>query len=426
MYRGVRAATIAAAVVALAVPASPAAAAPSLPRSCPWFLEPTFDRENILFPEVTTTYLGALAPVPPGGYVEITGEFPHARYMSLQTYSSGLRSLTVLRDEVIVPDPGSANPFVAGAYRTVTARKYTVRIVSGQPPENGGPPNTLYDTNADGSESGRGLAYRIYLPDTGTGKFAGVAPPKLTFVLKNGKRIPAPDCPDLVPDTSPIWKVAANLGLGIKVPTPSLLAYREPVFHKYVNAPTSYALGLTDNQYLGRFSPAVTSVTLKLPAGLGENADNKYVAAYLSQEFGTVLALRAKLPTAPRTLAGQPTMGTGQLRFWSMCTGNRTTITHGCVVDEDTPVDANGRYTVVISQARARPRNATKACGAAWIPWGPDPKGIAIMRNMLPADGFANAVQRATPGTEEAVLGPYYPRGTYYSKAAFEAIGCPI
>lgn len=104
-----------AALLALAV-ATPAHGAPR-DRSCGWILEPTADRENILFPEITTRYLAAIVPVPPGGSVEITGRFPHARYMSLRTDTRTLQSVSVLRDEQIVPDAGSSNPYLPGADR---------------------------------------------------------------------------------------------------------------------------------------------------------------------------------------------------------------------------------------------------------------------------------------------------------------------
>jgi hypothetical protein len=44
---------------------------------------------------------------------------------------------------------------------------------------------------------------------------------------------------------------------------------------------------------------------------------------------------------------------------------------------------------------------------------------------MLPDPGFAQAIQRAQPGTEAATLGEYYPRGTYFTtKADYERTGC--
>jgi hypothetical protein len=116
----------------------------------------------------------------------------------------------------------------------------------------------------------------------------------------------------------------------------------------------------------------------------------------------------------------------GQLRYWSLCTANRTTQTYGCVNDENVAVDDNGYFTVAISTAAGRPSNATAACGISWLPWGVDLKGIAYMRNMMASPDFAQSVQHASYGTEKQVLGEYYPVGTYYkSAAAFEQqVGC--
>jgi hypothetical protein len=201
-----------------------------------------------------------------------------------------------------------------------------------------------------------------------------------------------------------------------------------PRWHKYVNAPTTYATDLTDNEYtVDTLSPLLAGLTARLPSGLGENADNKYVYAYLSQEWGKVVMLRAKLPTTPRTFDGEPTMPPPtQLRYWSMCTADRTTQTYGCVNDENVAVDANGYYTIAISTAVNRPANATAACGISWLPWGIDPKGIAYMRNMLPSPDFAQAIQNSTYGTEQQTLGDYYPVGTYFAspKAFEQQVGC--
>ena len=76
--------------------------------------------------------------------------------------------------------------------------------------------------------------------------------------------------------------------------------------------------------------------------------------------------------------------------------------------------------------AKNKPVNAVPECGVAWLPWGPSPKGIAIMRNMLPAASFTHAVQNAQRGSERQTLGAYYPVGSYGSKAAFESRGCPV
>lgn len=436
MQRLTRTLAVVALAVAGCVPAvlAPAATASgvdtSTQRSCGWILEPSADRENVLFPDTATRYLAAAIPTPPDGWIELSGQFPHARYMSLQTYSLLLQSTDDLRDDQIVPSPGSTNPFIPGANRNATQRNYTVRIMPGKEPTSNVAPNTLYTNDPTGSKDGISFAYRIYLPDQGTGDFGGVPAPQITIVLDNGAvRIPLPTCPSLVPYTTGFTTTLANLGLpNLPLPPVGLLAPKTPVWRKYVNAVTTYATDITENQYTyNNLSPLIESYTAKLPAGLGENADNKYVYAYLSREWGQVVMFRAKLPTTPKTFAWEATAAPpGQLRYWSICTASRTTQTYGCVNDENAAVDKNGYVTVVISTAPDRPADATAACGVSWLPWGVDPKGIAYMRNMLPRADFTQAVQDATYGTEKQTLGDYYPVGTYFASAqAFnQKVGC--
>lgn len=406
-----------------------AASDPTRARACGWVLEPSADRENILFPDLATRYLGAVVPIPAGGSIELTGQFPHARYMSLQTYSMSLQTASNLHDEQINPDPGSTNPFRVGADRNAVKRSYTVRIINARAPASGGPANTLYNNSTDGTKYGISLAYRIYLPDQGTGAFGGVPAPAITVVLANGARIPYPTCPDPLPELMPVTTFLASLGLpAYNLPPVGLLAPATPRFRRYLNAIQVYATDVTENNFTSKtLTPQVAHLTSFLPSGLGENVDNKYVYAYLSQEYGQVLLLKGKMPTTPRTFQGEGVVPKpAQLRYWSMCTANRTTQTYGCVNDESVQVDAHGYFTIAISTAADRPKNATDACGVSWLPWGIDPKGIAYMRNMLPRADFKHAVQSASYGNEPQVLGSYYPEGTYYAtpKAFEHAIGC--
>ena len=424
---GVRSIAVLAGALALLLLPAPALGASDADRACAWLIEPSYDRANILFPEVTTTYLVAILPVPAGDSIEITGEYPHARYMSLQTYGGLLQSTSVQRDTDIDPDEGSQNPFIRGARRTGRHRSYTVRLVEGREPAGGPAPNTLYNTNAAG-QTGRSLAYRIYLPDRGSGRYGGVKPPTLTRVAADGTRSPVPSCPDVVPDTSAVWRALSDVGLDVlPLPPAGLLAKRKTVWHRFVNAPTSITLGVLENEiFPDALVQAAASLAVLLPAGFGENADNKYVAGSLSHEFGKVALVSAKLPRTPRTLDGQRRMGGGQMRFWSLCTGWLTTQTHGCLVDEDIRPDEDGRFQIVISTKASRPPSATVDCGFGWLVWGPSPKVTAIMRNMLPKDSFEHSVQRAAVGQEKEAMGPYYPRVKYFAtpEAFEEKHGC--
>ena len=48
-----------------------------------------------------------------------------------------------------------------------------------------------------------------------------------------------------------------------------------------------------------------------------------------------------------------------------------------------------------------------------------------MIRNMLPAPGFEQAIQNITDlGTEREVMDAYHPEATYESKDSYEAGGC--
>jgi hypothetical protein len=49
---------------------------------------------------------------------------------------------------------------------------------------------------------------------------------------------------------------------------------------------------------------------------------------------------------------------------------------------------------------------------------------MLLVRFMVCATGWQHSPAKATrPGTEEAVMGPYYPRGYYTTREEFEAKG---
>ena len=85
------------------------------------------------------------------------------------------------------------------------------------------------------------------------------------------------------------------------------------------------------------------------------------------------------------------------------------------------PLDRNGFYTVVISREADRPRNATRACGIAWLPMADDGDGmydedvtIVQIRNMLASPDFPHAIQRVENQSDlQTTMGGYLPRGLY-------------
>ena len=118
------------------------------------------------------------------------------------------------------------------------------------------------------------------------------------------------------------------------------------------------------------------------------------------------------------------------LRYWSLC--KYRSIADGaaddCVYDEQAPLDAHNRYTIVVSTPEVRPANARPECGVAWMNWGVgdgigNPHGgFLAFRHMLPSAGFKNSLWATHGlGDERRALGDYYPEATYEAKPAFEA-----
>ena len=75
------------------------------------------------------------------------------------------------------------------------------------------------------------------------------------------------------------------------------------------------------------------------------------------------------------------------------------------------------------------PQRATAAEGVAVLRWGNAPSQTLIVRNMLPATSFANAVQDVTPSAYGApsdaasAMGAFYPVVVECSAAQFDAAG---
>jgi hypothetical protein len=98
------------------------------------------------------------------------------------------------------------------------------------------------------------------------------------------------------------------------------------------------------------------------------------------------------------------------------------------------PVDKDGFYTIIVCRPEDRPKNATAENGIAWIDWGAgegigDPRnrkdwGALLMRFMVPKPDWPHSPLKAKSPEELAtVMGPYYPKGYYTTKAEFEAEG---
>jgi hypothetical protein len=397
-----------------------------------------FNGRYFNFPEESATYWMARFELPAGSKLMLRGRYPHGRYMSLNSYSEGEPTDT-LSDIGIRPNRGSVNPFIPGHRRDLPNRSWRVTVLDQQPPAAGAARarNTIYAQPELGAPIE--LFYRVYEPDRGLDLTGGTELPRQAVRLADGSVLGgaaacrAVNDPDrqIPVDTTPEmqWETArATPGCDPET-NPAYEPTRWERFFNYEYA----ALGvLTDCTQAGR--EARHAMTPELRGGNYSNRDSAYIFAHLSRDFGPLVVLRGKLPVVPRTLAGQRVMGGGQMRFWSLCTGESrvTTFTPDCLADRQVPTDRNRSYTIVVSRRGDRPANARRRCGVGWLRWGERGDGVGdrdygllIMRNMLVSPRFARAIQRVEqPGTEQQVMGPYFPRTSYATKSAFESRGC--
>lgn len=411
-----------------------------VPTDCFWVGTVGADAFNILIPDTGVTYWVSQYKLPPGAKLYLQGQYPHARHMSFSTYGAEGMPVDRLNDLMIQTDTGSANPFLANAERQGDQRDYRIDIAEGgmgqvNVSDGRNHTNRLFSQSANGVHQ---IWYRVYIPDRGTDVKGGVALPKPMLVLADGKAVTGDAlCKQIVVKDGAIRDISVPVEKVKEMyaepgaSSPVHPAQNPPRWNAFYNPPLSVTNTLIGTPYEGlREKQDATRRN-----GFYGTFDNTYMSAYVDERFGQVLVLRAKAPTTPRTYANAPVMQSAQLRYWSVCK-NRSladTAVDACLYDEQVPVDKNGYYTIVMSKTSNRPANATTACGVAWLDWGTVGDGIGnpsggflVYRHMMPSAEFYSQSLFGTkkPGEEAVVLGEYYPKGAYVSKADFEQQGC--
>lgn len=392
-----------------------------------------FDGRNFNYPEESATYWLARLRLPPGSRLELRGAYPHGRYMSLNAYSDGSPTDT-LSDVAVDPDPGSVNPFLAGARRDAANRTWRVTVLDEPVPPSGRGANTLYARPAAGEPIE--LAYRVYEPDRGRDLTGGSGLPEAVLIGSDGTEVTGEAACAQVNDPNrqiTLQTIRPEAWRAATACRPAHPAFDPIRWERFFNLDYSSASVPADCTEAGFAARRMLEPELR--GGLYSNRDSAYVFAHLSRILGRVVVIEATLPRFPATYEGEPVMGTGQLRFWSLCTGeSRVTLrTPDCLADRQVPIDAARRYTIVVSRAEDRPANARAQCGVGWLDWGErgdgagrEDYGLLVMRNMLVSADFAQAIQQVPrPGAEQAVMGSYFPVSRYTSKAEFERRGCP-
>ncbi len=412
-------------------------------RSCFWLYGPASGDPylNIAYPDSATFYWGSAFTMPPGSKLSLEGKFPRSRYISFISYNGAGEPIESVADYLIKPKAGSANPYLPGADRTSAARDYSLEVVDAAPEGNRKTGMNLVGETRDkifaphygaGQQS---ILYRIYVRDKDTDETASGGLPEAVLTMADGKVLKGAEACQALKARQPLQLDPAALAVPMSKYY-ELLAAASKIspYHPAANPPVWYQQLDREALYdIYRGKPLDPNAP-KSTGGFYPNLDNQYIRTILNRKLGKVFVLRAKAPTTPRTVDGDAKMGTGELRYWSYCSnqGFANTRVNACVHDENVPVAPNGYYTLVVSRAADRPRNAIPQCGVAWLPMADDGDGavdpdvtVLQLRHMLGTQNFPHSVQAVgKPGDEEKSMGEYFPRGRYVSTSAFE-IGFP-
>jgi hypothetical protein len=408
-----------------------------------------------LWPDFQSTYFIGQMALPAGSTMTVHGAYPHTRYFEFALYKferSTFVSVDALDGQHIKPDPGSTDPFLVGANRLADKRDFTLRVIAGDAPADPKqrPANSLYVGEAGGTIQ---AVLRLYLSDQGSdggGWGPADAPPgarglpSYEATLADGTRLNAAHVvaklarPIRGATRKPITTEEWELLLHAKDNDPTLNpatapARKDPKWEKFWTL--RYSI-------VGAFKTPEKRAKIPFKGAMegGGDPNTQYMLVFLSRKFGPVYVMRGKMPIFPNTYAGAGSKGLevmpeAQTQYWSLvsCESAPSGQIVDGLSDMQVPLDARGNYTIVVSRQEDRPANADAAHSVAWLKWSPRGEGIdgpenrsdfgmLMLRIMANSPDWKESPDYVTkPGTEEQVMGPYYPRGYYTDKASFEA-----
>jgi hypothetical protein len=389
-----------------------------------------FDRVGGLYPDPHCSYIvpGQFF-LPFGCKAIIEGQFPHARFFSIQVtppfdpryyyYGSSFGAPEVpIVDADIDPLPGHVNPFRVGADRTATKRGYRVvlEMTKGYGPEIEPAYRPPHYRARGNRRLGSGIVFqgpmglpeykighkrgmwdvgalwlRYYAPDRGKGPLGGVPLPKITYETASGRCFYIAS--DLATKTADFNRMGPVKRTDPAEPEPASAGDRV-VWSRELDILHTGLVGVF--QATGKIVPKdraqgralIKGLTahgpdVPAPGSWGSSASRVPHISYLSGggsiDRDQVLVLSGRLPRHPRTIQGTARMTGGQIRYMSITTYAVADFLGGgiigqpltSVMDEEMVVDPAGNYLLCYSRAESRPRNATEASGVTWLNWGP-------------------------------------------------------
>ncbi|MFD1813653.1 hypothetical protein [Rhodococcus gannanensis] len=397
------------AVLGGAVTAAPtASAAPEL--GCAWQFMSNATSLNVAFPDANATYWVLPYTLFDGDRITLSGWYPYARYMSLNTYGTDFDTVDTLRDNEIQPDEGSTNPFTdpTATDAPPDRRRWHATVTTG-PADHGRNEIAALPTAAGAGRLPAGfLIIRVYVPDDASSPAGGVPLPQVS--LTRGDRTV-----DVTTCSAPFDPAAVTGG--------PLGSAAESAFDSVIASAAAAAFpGDT---------PEATFVDPASTSGLFPNGDNKYIGAALSHQPGRIVVVRGRAPTFPDTRAGVPVTAPGtQVRYWSMCQNDLVSPypVVACAADFQTAVDDSGYYTYVIGTDEDVPDTAVADPTVTVLPWGSTDvaRKVLFLRHMLPSPQFyPQSVQASqADGVDPAVsMGEYYPRAAYCATDTYRTGG---
>lgn len=392
-----------AAAVSTAAAVDTAGAEPPNPTPCAWRFMSDGEVLNVAFPDENAAYWVLPYALGANDTIEVSGTYPSARYFSLNTYGTDLDTTDTLRDDQILPDPGSSNPFSDPRANALPPdrHRWHATLVPG-PAEHAR--NEIRALRDGGAPVGF-LIIRVYVPDDPASPSGGAPLPDVTYRL-GGTTVPVQPCAQpFDPRTLP--GPVADAG--------------QWAVDRAIERAASGAFRAD--------TPEATFVNPASTSGLFPNGDNKYIGAVLTYQPGRIAVVRGRAPAFPDTRAGASPTETGQqVRYWSMCQNDLVSPypVVACSGDFQTSLDADGWYTYVVAAPGDVPSDVDPAVTV--LPWGSTdvPKKLLILRNMLPTAGFYPLSIQASQaaGTDPALtMGTYYPEVAYCSAATFASHG---
>ena len=277
-----------------------------------------------------------------------------------------------------------------------------MRVIAAVPPEDPAQrePNTLYSYAAAGEQrvpSPLAVAiYRVYVEDAGYDISGGVGLPQLAVPLPDGRVLRGSEACSALEQLPPVPAAEALNGLDPAVETqPNFAASMDLRWLKFFDLVSSQSHRFDAVPVLGPLLNTALGQSTANSGGFASNVHNSYATASLSQTLGEVGVIEGRFPTTPRTRDGNPVMGDGQLRYWSLCTNEVNSQRYiDCLYDEQVQRLRGDRAIIVVSREQDRPANAIAECGVNWLNWGPFTNSLLIYRHMLPRADFAQAIQQ--------------------------------